>query len=75
MADAAAAGNGADAATTALVGVYMAQAASAIVHLSLTESTASIRWTGLHRGLVDPSWPKAPCVVTSAPGIRHATAG
>ena len=47
---------GVDAATTALVGVYTAQAASAIVHPSPTGiDGVDPVWTGLHRGLVDPS--------------------
>ncbi|WP_148083794.1 hypothetical protein [Micromonospora sp. Llam0] len=57
MADAAVAAlAGVDTATTALVGVYTAHTASAIVNSSQTgiDGTDPV-WTGLQRGLVDPS--------------------
>jgi hypothetical protein len=46
-----------DTATTALVGVYTAHAAAAIVGATHTDPEESGPvWTGLHHGLVDPAW-------------------
>ncbi|WP_306214989.1 hypothetical protein [Actinoplanes sp. RD1] len=46
-----------DTATTALVGVYTAQAAAAIVSaIKIGPDESDPVWAGLHRGLVDPAW-------------------